>query len=114
MLSAPYFLLGKSRRHLTEDQLGMSVGLAIQWIHAERKAAKAATQFKAGDPRQNPGGKPKAVVRTDSYEPQERDHKAENARSSVGQVAAAAKISHHKATQVVRPISPMTAPQHDP
>jgi hypothetical protein len=89
--------LNASRRHLTQDQLGMSVGLAMQWISADRLAKRAAKQFKPG----NAGGPGRGkTVRTDSCEPfpePTRDHKAEHARSFVGQVAAAANTSHHKA-----------------
>lgn len=70
----------------------------VKRILAEQEKAK--TQFKPGAS-PNPGGKPKAQARMDSCEPEKRDHKTEHARSTVGQVAAAAGASHHKAAQGV-------------
>lgn len=105
-----------NRRHQTEDQrVAITAKLYLmasehnEW-EREQRAKKEATQIKKGEAR-NPeglGGKSGKglMVRTDSYEPstdeKQRDHKAENARSTVGKIAAAAKVSNHKAAQAVK------------
>lgn len=90
-----------TRRNLSQDQLiavCAELNAVVKRILAEQEKAK--TQFKPGAS-PNPGGKPKAQARMDSCEPEKRDHKTEHARSTVGQVAAAAGASHHKAAQGV-------------
>jgi ParB-like chromosome segregation protein Spo0J len=94
-----------SRRQMTEDQIAAVWTEYYVWekqFMAERRAAREQTQFKPGVSG-NPTGKAKEQVRTDSYEPAlERDHASENARSTVGRVAEAAKVSHHRAAQAVK------------
>lgn len=91
------------RRNLTPDQ---TVGITAQvWpmIAEEKKAKQEATQFKPGN-NANPEGKNQRTVDTDSYPPSSpapRDTKQKNADSTVGQIAKRAKVSHHKAAQVV-------------
>jgi len=73
----------------------------MQRLAAEKEKAK--TQFAPGASG-NPTGKAKKQVDTDSYPPAsepERDTKEKNSRSTVGQIAAAAGVSHHKAAQAV-------------
>jgi hypothetical protein len=98
-----------SRRHLTTDQQS-AIGAAIMPLIAqEREAKQVASQFKAGDSRQNPGGKPKAVVNTKPYSPETRDIKKMNEQSTVGQIAKLAKVSHHKARQTVAMVKAVQA-----
>lgn len=88
------------RRHLTPDQMA-SIGYEIlPMIAKEREAKQVATQFKPGVSG-NPIGKVKEQVDTDSYPPAPRDIKKKNEQSTVGQIAKLAKVSHHKARQVV-------------
>jgi len=88
------------RRNLTPDQ---TVAITVDvWpmIADEKKAKREATQFKPGvSP--NPGGKPKAEVTEDSPSPEPRDRKKSDEQSTVGQVAKVAKVSHHKARQMM-------------
>ena len=90
------------RRNLTPDQ---TVGITAQvWpmIAEEKKAKQADTQFKKGVSG-NPTGKVKEQVTTDSQSPapEPRDRKKSNEQSTIGQIAKRAKVSHHKAAQVV-------------
>jgi hypothetical protein len=91
------------RRNLTPDQ---TVGITAQvWpmIAEEKKAKQAATQFKAGVCPNPAGRKGKEQVTTDSPSPvpEPRDRKKSDEQSTVGQIAKRAKVSHHKAAQVV-------------
>ena len=86
-----------TRRHLTPDQR-----TAI-WAKGNKNAlreagaqAKDKSKFKPGN-NANPTG---TTVRTNSCEPA-RDHKKENSQSTVGQVAAGAVVSYHKARQAL-------------
>lgn len=88
------------RRNLTPDQ---TVGITAQvWpmIAEEKKAKQEATQFKAGISG-NPTGKAKEQVSANPPTPAPRDTKKRDAESTVGQIAKRAKVSHHKAAQVV-------------
>jgi len=62
----------------------------------ERQKASQFTQGKSG----NPSGKKQ--VTTKPWSPAQRDRKAEHARSTVGQVAAKAGVSMHKARQAAK------------
>lgn len=86
------------RRHMTEDGLVYASAAIWPLIAKENEARRAASQFEKGKSG-NPGGRKQ--VTTKSSEPQKRDRKADDARSTVGQVAAKAKTSHHKARQAI-------------
>ena len=86
------------RRHMTEDGLAYASAAIWQLIAKENQASREAAQFKKGQSG-NPSGKKQD--RTISTEPAKRDTKAEDARSTVGQVAAKAKTSRHKARQAI-------------
>ena len=89
-----------TRRHLTDDQRAMIWTLGNKNVSREMaEQKKQQGQFKKGQSG-NPTGKAKGQARTDSCEPA-RDHKKEHANSTVGQVAAGAGVSHHKASQAV-------------
>jgi hypothetical protein len=87
------------RRQMTDD--GIAVASAAIWplIAKENEARKAATKFDSE--KASKAAKARHAVHTESREPQKRDGKAEHARSTVGQVAAKAGTSMHKARQAV-------------
>jgi hypothetical protein len=85
-----------TRRQLTEDAVALASAAIWPLINAENRARKEATQFDSEKAKAA-----RATVRTESYEPSKRDTKTENARSTVGQVAAKAGTSMHKARQAV-------------
>lgn len=84
------------RRHLTPDAAAMASAAIFPLIQAEAAERRKATQFagKAGP------GRGKKTVTTDSSEPF-RDRKADDARSTIGQIAKKANTSMHKARQAV-------------
>ena len=86
------------RRHMEDDALAMASAAVWPLIAEENKANKKASQFNGSSSGPGRGNK---TVRTDSTEPFKRDTKAEDARSTVGQVAAQAKTSIHKARQAI-------------
>ena len=86
------------RRHMDDDGIAMASSAIWPLIAKENEARREAAQFKKGQSG-NPSGKKQA--RTKSDEPAKRDTKAENARSTVGQVAAKAGTSMHKARQAI-------------
>ena len=91
------------RRNLTPDQ---TVGITAQvWpmIAEEKKAKQEATQFKPGNNASPDGRRGKETVTPDSESPipEPRDRKKSKEQSTVGQIAKRAKVSHHKAAQVV-------------
>lgn len=95
--------VNEKRRHLTPDQLAAVHATADSYF-ADAAKAKEAAQFKPGECPNPAGRKGKEQARMDSCEPVpefERDHKAEHARSTVGRIAEAAGVSHHKAAQAV-------------
>ena len=85
-----------TRRQLTDDAVTLASAAIWPLINAENRARKEAAQFDSEKAKAA-----RATVRTESYEPSKRDTKAENARSTVGQVAAKAGTSMHKARQAV-------------
>ena len=85
-----------NRRHLNDDGFAMASSAIWPLIATENEARKAATKFDSEKAK-----KARATVRTESYERSKRDTKAENARSTVGQVAAKAGTSMHKARQAI-------------
>lgn len=82
------------RRHLTDDARALVVARLMPLIEAENDARKKATQFTS-----EKGKAARATVNTKTDSPSKRDAKAMNARSTVGQVAAKANVSVHKARQ---------------
>jgi ParB-like chromosome segregation protein Spo0J len=86
------------RRHLTEDAWVLASASITQMIRAENDERQKAAQFTKGTSG-NPSGKKQVTTKT--QEPAVRDRKAENARSTVGQVAAKAGVSMHKARQAI-------------
>jgi hypothetical protein len=90
------------RRHMDDDGIVMAASKIHPLIAKENEARKAATQAKQGQPSKNPHGR--RGKGTGSYEnvrTSSRDTKAENARSTIGQVAEKAGVSRHKARQAV-------------
>jgi hypothetical protein len=89
------------RRHMTQDQKVATHAEYQAWQLAQEGVEnKKAVQFKPGKSG-NPSGKAKEQVNTDSYSPA-IDAKKQNANSTVGQIAKAAGVSHHKAAQAVK------------
>lgn len=86
------------RRHMTDDGIALASAAIWPLIAKENEAKKEATQFKKGASG-NADGKKQA--RPKSAEPANRNMKAEDARSTVGQVAAKAGTSKHKARQAI-------------
>lgn len=84
------------RRHLTEDAIALASAAVYKLIAAEAEERRKAAQFEKGKSG-NPTGK---QVETKTSPPA-RDTEAKDARSTVGQVAAKAGVSHHKARQAI-------------
>ena len=87
-----------TRRQLTDDGLAMASAAVWPLIaseNAERKKASQFTQGESGNVKGRPIGKEQVTTKTSS--PVNRDRKASDAHSTVGQVAAKAKTSIHKA-----------------
>jgi hypothetical protein len=84
------------RRNLTPDQRVMLTAEFIPYLKQEAECRKAETQVKKAGP-----GKGNKTVRTESSEPfkPKRNHKIEDANSTVGQIASKAGVSFHKARQ---------------
>jgi ParB-like chromosome segregation protein Spo0J len=96
-LSADEYILTANlfRRHLTDGQRTMIVTETLLW--KKREEARKRKQ-KAGE--QHGKGRPK--VHTKSYEANDAPETGDqNARTTVGQIAEAAKVSHHKAAQAI-------------
>jgi hypothetical protein len=87
------------RRHLTEDALALTSASITAMIRAESDERKKATQFTSAKASTAARARHAADTKTDP--PQKRDVKKKNARSTVGQVAAKAGVSMHKARQAV-------------
>jgi ParB-like chromosome segregation protein Spo0J len=87
------------RRHLTED---MQVAIALKifdWKVAQQNAARKAAQ----GPRGKEGGRGhKKTLDPNSGPGFKRDIAAKHARSTVGQIAAEAKVSRHKVAQAAQ------------
>lgn len=86
------------RRQLSDDAFAMASAAIYPLIADENEARKAASRFPKGQSG-NPNGKKQ--VDTKSYPPAKRDIKAKNEASTVGQVAAKAGTSMHKARQAI-------------
>jgi len=87
------------RRHLSEDAYATAQAALNRILRKEAKERQKAGQFEKGKSG-NPDGKKQA--RTKRTEPAKRDTKAEDARSTAGQVAANAGVSLRKAKQAVK------------
>ena len=87
------------RRHMDDDGIVMASSAIWPLIAKENEDRKAATKFDSE--KASKAAKARHAVTTKTEEPQKRDRKAENARSTVGQVAAKAGTSMHKARQAV-------------
>ena len=94
-----------NRRHLTEDAWAIVCTSVNALISAEAAARQKATQFKKGTSG-NPSGKQAA---SKSSPPATVDTKAKDARSTVGQVAAKAGVSMHKARQAIAALDAVEA-----
>jgi len=89
------------RRHLTDDQKVTTHAEYQAWqLEQAGEEKKEAVQFKKGKSG-NPSGKAKEHSDMKSYPPA-TDAKEKNANSTVGQIAKAAGVSHHKAAQAVK------------
>jgi hypothetical protein len=88
-----------TRRQMTADQAVTVLAEIYKFIAAENEQRRNAAKFDSE--KASKAAKAKHAVRTKSSEPQKRDTKAENARSTVGKVAAKAGVSMHKARQAV-------------
>ena len=91
------------RRHLTEDQRAQIADAIYHWRVAQRNQAK---QIEAGTAQAHHGvkggrGHKKPLNPNSDEGVSRRDHAADNANSTVGQIAATAKVSRHKAGQAV-------------
>lgn len=95
------------RRHLTEDGRAF-IKFAVQQFYTTVDGAEEVQRFPGRFTKgvcPNPAGrkgKDKKQVRTDSCEPVPRDCKAEHARSTVGKLAAEAKVSYAMARDTVK------------
>lgn len=87
------------RRHLSPDAYVTATAAINRMLRKEARERKDSTKFKKGQSG-NPSGKKQ--VDTKSCPPQKQDTKAKHARSTVGQVAAKAGTSMHKARQAVK------------
>jgi hypothetical protein len=91
------------RRHLSDDAYTTAVAALNRIIRKESKERQANGQAKPGQQSKNPAGRrgkktgSDQTVRTSS-----RDHKAEDERSTAGQVAKKAGVSLRKAKQAVK------------
>lgn len=87
------------RRHLSPEAFAAAAAALNRIARKEAKERQRAGQFEKGKSG-NPDGKKQA--RTKRTEPAKRDTKAEDARSTAGQVAAKAGVSLRKAKQAVK------------
>ena len=100
------------RRHMTEDGLVYASAAIWPLIAKENEARREAAQFKKGQSG-NPSGKKQVTTKTSSPgdggplwpvvqdEARKAQKRERDARSTVGQVAAKAKSSRHKARQAI-------------
>jgi ParB-like chromosome segregation protein Spo0J len=87
------------RRHMDDDGIAMASSAIWPLIAKENEARKAATKFDSE--KASKAAKARHAEETKSSPPQKRDTKEKDARSTVGQVAAKAGTSMHKARQAV-------------
>ena len=87
------------RRHLSEDAYAAAAAALNRILRKEAKERKDAGKFNGSTA--GPG-RGKKTARTERSEPFKRDTKAEDSRSTAGQVAAKAGVSLRKAKQAVK------------
>ena len=87
------------RRHLSADAYVTATAAINRILHREALERQKASQFTQGKSG-NPSGKKQ--VTTKPSLPAQRDRKLDDARSTVGQVAAKAGVSMHKARQAAK------------
>ncbi len=87
------------RRHMDDDGIAMASSVIWPLIAKENEARKAATKFDSE--KASKAAKARHAADTKSCPPQKVDAKAKHERSTVGQVAAKAGTSMHKARQAV-------------
>ena len=88
------------RRHLSEDAYVTATAAINRILRKEAKERQKASQFTTA--KATKAAKTRHAARTKTCEPQKRDIKSEHARSTVGQVAAKAGVSMHKARQAAK------------
>jgi hypothetical protein len=87
------------RRHMSEDALVYASAAIWPLIAEENEARKAATKFDSE--KASKAAKARHAAESKSSPPQKRNAKEKDARSTVGQVAAKAGTTMHKARQAV-------------
>ncbi len=87
------------RRHMSDDGIALASAAIWPLIAKENEAKKEASQFDSKTA--SKAAKARHAVDTKSDPPHERDIKAKNQSSTVGQVAAKAGTSRHKARQAI-------------
>jgi hypothetical protein len=87
------------RRHMTDDGIALASAAIWPLIAKENEAKKEATQFDSE--KASKAAKARHAVTPKPSSPLNRDRKADDARSTVGQVAAKAGTSKHKARQAI-------------
>ena len=88
------------RRHLSADAYVAATAAINRILRKEAKERQKAGQFDKA--KASKAAKARHAVTTKRSEPQKRDHKADDARSTAGQVAAKAGVSLRKAKQAVK------------
>ncbi len=88
------------RRHLSEDAYVAAQAALSRILRKEAEARQAAGQF--DKEKASKAAKARHAVTTKRSAPQKRDRKADDARSTAGQVAAKAGVSLRKAKQAVK------------
>jgi hypothetical protein len=87
------------RRHMSDDGIALASAAIWPLIAKENEAKKEATQFDTD--KASKAAKARHAVTPKPASPLNRDRKADDARSTVGQVAAKAGTSKHKARQAI-------------
>lgn len=90
-----------ARRHLSDDAQVMIAAELWRLVGERNLAAQKASQFNTDTAKAAAKKKSAAAVTTKSSSPKKRDRRKSDANSTVGQVAAKAKKSMHKARQAV-------------
>ena len=88
------------RRHLSEEAYVTAEAALSRIMRREALERQKASQFTTV--KATKAAKARHAARTKTCEPQKRDIKSEHARSTVGQVAAKAGVSMHKARQAAK------------
>lgn len=87
------------RRHMDDDGIAMASSAIWPLIAKENEARREASKFDKA--KATEAAKARHAVETKSSPPHKQDTKAKDARSTVGQVAAKAGTSMHKARQAI-------------